>query len=493
MRVVNHLRTHNLRPAQNTPPVEMSFKDQVLEQASQTADSFARTTGTLTGGIAGVSAVALSLGSGVLGGAAIGAAFGAGPGIMFGAIASDGLLDFIGNAFSNAGTFAKIGMLVGGAAMAAGSYTVFETVGRKAGELPGRGLGYLVGAGKGALDHALGVPAPLPAQEKKVTPSQPVEMPKFFTGIAAGISAAGLFSGLAGGAALGATVAGAGKVIWGSAGPAVWTGALVGAAALGTAGLVGGFQLVDGIRGTISTSKAAQRWFATSSLEGDLTRNGMILEEQEQRLQERVEQFDELQKERQGQLQELQTGITSAEHEIEFTRQERPALVEAHAQERLAQESEALPALRQSNQELSSNLGQRQARYEHDLAHMDQAVERRSQELIAEYRREWSAPIDAAEAELIKRQAELARLKSDPAAAEARVIEQATTSIREDIDEAHQTLEPLREERRRVQHQASQDAEATEQMQGEIQTLERETLILKRKVREARKNLPEAS
>jgi len=216
-------------------------------------------TSTVLGGAGGLALATGSLYAGVLGGAVVGSAMGMGAGPVVASLGSSGALDFLGTTFGTAGLAAKAGMVLGGAAMAAGAWGIGTSLGSAVGKPVGALLGAPVGFAQGVWGHMEGA-APTPDQppsaKDKPGPLDLNNMTGATKIMAMGLGGAGLLAGGAGGAILGASVTSAHSLVQGllahnvtlaSITGAAGVGAAVGAAAGALIGGKGGFELAKGV------------------------------------------------------------------------------------------------------------------------------------------------------------------------------------------------------------------------------------------------------
>ena len=146
---------------------------------------------------------------GVLGGAIVGGMLGGGLGPVFGAISGGGALNFIGTSFKTLGIAAKAGVVLGGAAGAAGTWSVGQKLGEVAGKtvafVPGFAAGAIGALGKKAEEMATGENGGDVVQPKPNKPSKPPvkqdlnQMSGIGKTVAAGVGGFGLLAGGMGG------------------------------------------------------------------------------------------------------------------------------------------------------------------------------------------------------------------------------------------------------------------------------------------------------
>ncbi len=243
-----------------TPPPPQE-KVSIGKEALRTAISWGNATGTVTGGATALATTIGGLYMGVLGGAIVGGALGGGLGPVFGAISGNGALGFLSTSFKTLGMAAKAGVVLGGVAGAAGTWSVGQTVGEVAGKavafVPGAVVGAIGAVGKKANEVATGEPgggaAPTPKPPSKPQKTDLNQMGGVAKTIAAGVGGFGMLAGAAGGFVAGAGIASTGSLVNGLlahnvslaniTGAAMFGGA-VGAAAMGVMGAVGGWKLV---------------------------------------------------------------------------------------------------------------------------------------------------------------------------------------------------------------------------------------------------------
>jgi len=242
----------------NPQPPQDSFIQSGGREAMRNAVRWGNATSTVLGGAGALTLATGSLYAGVLGGAVVGSALGMGAGPVVASLGSNGALDFLGTTFGTAGVAAKAGIILGGAAMAAGAWGIGSSLGSAVGKPAGALLGAPVGFAQGIWGHMEGA---TPSAPEKPAPK---EAPKALdlnnmTGatkvMAMGLGGAGLLAGGAGGAILGASVTSAHSLVQGllahnvtlaSITGAAGIGAAVGAAAGAVIGGKGGFELAKG-------------------------------------------------------------------------------------------------------------------------------------------------------------------------------------------------------------------------------------------------------
>lgn len=260
------VRTQNQeapKPGDNNPtPPPPQEKVSIGKEALRTGIAWGNATGTVTGGAVGLATTIGGLYMGVLGGAIVGAALGGGIGPVFGAIGGNGALGFLSTSFQTMGLAAKVGVVLGGAAGAAGSFSVGQKVGEVAGKavmfVPGAAVGAIGALGKKAEEIATGEGqgtgpvAPQPHQPAK--PQDLNKMGGVSKTIAAGIGGFGMLAGAAGGFVAGAGIASTGSLVNGllahnvslaNIGGAAAFGGAIGAVGMGVLGAVGGWKLVQ--------------------------------------------------------------------------------------------------------------------------------------------------------------------------------------------------------------------------------------------------------
>lgn len=247
----------------SAPPVEKE-KVSIGKEALRTGIAWGNATGTVTGGATALATTMGGLYMGVLGGAIVGGALGGGVGPVIGAISGNGALGFLSTSFQTMGLAAKAGIVLGGAAGAAGSWSVGQTLGEVAGKavafVPGAAVGAIGAIGKKAEEMATGeaggdVTGPAPKPSKPPVASRPDlnQMNGIGKTLAAGVGGFGLLAGGAGGFVAGAGIASTGSLVNGLlannvslsniTGAALFGGA-VGGVAMGVLGAVGGWKLV---------------------------------------------------------------------------------------------------------------------------------------------------------------------------------------------------------------------------------------------------------
>ena len=246
-------------PGGNPPPRE-SFMQSGGREAIHNAVRWGNATSTVLGGAGALTLATGSLYAGVLGGAVVGSALGMGAGPVVASLGSSGALDFLGTTFGTAGVVAKAGIVIGGAAMAAGAWGIGSSLGSAVGKPVGALLGAPVGFAQGVWDHMEGAaPAEIPAPKpKEKAPLLDLNNMSGVTKVVAmGLGGAGLLAGGAGGAVLGASVTSAHSLVQGllahnvtlaSISGAAGIGAAVGAAAGALIGGKGGFELAKGVQ-----------------------------------------------------------------------------------------------------------------------------------------------------------------------------------------------------------------------------------------------------
>lgn len=252
-------------PTSSTPPPDEpkeSFAAAGGREAVRNAVRWGNATSTVLGGAGALTLATGSLYAGVLGGAVIGSAMGMGAGPVVASLGSSGALDFLGTTFGTAGLAAKAGMVLGGAAMAAGAWGIGASIGSGVGKPVGAVLGLPVGFAKGVWGHMEGA-TPAKQAEKPVAQGEQAplldlnEMTGATKVMAMGLGGAGLLAGGAGGAILGASVTSTHSLIQGLMAHNVSLTAITGAAGLGAAvgaaagaliGGKGGFELAKGVQ-----------------------------------------------------------------------------------------------------------------------------------------------------------------------------------------------------------------------------------------------------
>lgn len=260
MRALNQPAPTPPAPGGGDPPPPQE-KVSIGKEALRTGIAWGNATGTVTGGAVGLATTIGGLYMGVLGGAIVGGALGGGIGPVLGAVSGHGAMGFLSTSFHTLGTLAKAGVVLGGCAGAAGTWSVGKTLGEVAGKtaafVPGAAWGAISAIGKKANEAATGQPgggvtppAPPPAPPEAVDLNQMSGVGKT---IAAGVGGFGLLAGAAGGFVAGAGIASTGNLINGLlahnvslsnvTGAALFGGG-VGAVAMGVLGAVGGWKLV---------------------------------------------------------------------------------------------------------------------------------------------------------------------------------------------------------------------------------------------------------
>lgn len=263
----------NLLPARSlngpeTPPPppppegpKESFLASGGREAVRNAVRWGNATSTVLGGAGALTLATASLYAGVLGGAVLGSALGLGAGPVVASLGSSGALGFLGTTFGTAGVAAKAGMVVGGAAMAAGAWGLGGSIGSAVGKPVGALLGAPVGFAQGCWDRMEGT---APAQEEAPKAKEKArfldlnDMSGPTKMMAMGLGGAGLIAGGAGGAILGASVTSTHSLVQGLLAHNVTLSAITGAAAVGA--VVGGAAgaLIGG-KGGFVLAKAVQK------------------------------------------------------------------------------------------------------------------------------------------------------------------------------------------------------------------------------------------
>ena len=247
-----------------TPEPQDGFLKTAGREAGRTAVAWGNAMGTVAGGAGALTLTTGALYAGVLGGAVAGSAIGLGVGPVVGALGSSGALNFLGTTFSTAGVAAKAGIILGGAAMAAGAWDVGNSLGNVVGKPVGAILGLPVGFAQGAWSSMEGAaggenevaasPKPKPKKPKAFDLNEMSGVTKAYATVLGG---AGAITGGIGGAVLGASAASATNLVSGLLAQNVSLAALSGAAGVGAAvgGVVG---VVLGGRGGFKLAKNIQ-------------------------------------------------------------------------------------------------------------------------------------------------------------------------------------------------------------------------------------------
>ena len=251
------------KPNENNPtPPPPQEKVSIGKEALRTGIAWGNATGTVTGGAAALTTTIGGLYMGVLGGAIVGAALGGGIGPVFGAIGGHGALGFLSTSFKTLGIAAKAGVVLGGAAGAAGSWSVGQSIGEVGGKavafIPGAAVGALTALGKKAEEAATGQPGGSgPIAPSPKPPAKPTDLNKMggvSKTIAAGVGGFGMLAGAAGGFVAGAGIASTGSLVNGllahnvtlsNITGAAAVGGVAGAVGMGVLGAVGGWKLVQ--------------------------------------------------------------------------------------------------------------------------------------------------------------------------------------------------------------------------------------------------------
>ncbi|MBS2040573.1 hypothetical protein JST97_36640 [bacterium] len=248
-------------PSQPPDPPKESFVHSGGREAVRNAVRWGNATSTVLGGAGALTLATGSLYAGVLGGAVVGSALGLGAGPVVASLGSSGALSFLGTTFTTAGLAAKTGIVLGGAAMAAGAWGIGGSLGSAIGKPVGALLGAPVGFAQGVWGHMEGATPAAPAPAPASAPKPPVLDLNNMSGatkmMAMGIGGMGLLAGGAGGAILGASVASTHNLVQGLLAHNVTLAAITGAAGIGAligagAGAViggkGGFELAKGVQ-----------------------------------------------------------------------------------------------------------------------------------------------------------------------------------------------------------------------------------------------------
>lgn len=273
------IRTQNQTPSPapqggGDPQPPQQEKVSISKEGLRTAISWGNATGTVTGGATALATTIGGLYMGVLGGAIVGGMLGGGLGPVFGAISGGGALNFIGTSFKTLGIAAKAGVVLGGAAGAAGTWSVGQKLGEVAGKtvafVPGFAVGAVGALGKKAEEVATGenggdVVGPKPNKPHKPPAKQDLnQMSGVGKTVAAGIGGFGLLAGGMGGFVAGAGIASTGSLVNGllahnvtlsNITGAAMAGGLVGGIGMGVLGAVGGWKLVKLGQGLINKGK----------------------------------------------------------------------------------------------------------------------------------------------------------------------------------------------------------------------------------------------
>lgn len=242
-------------PEPPTPENNDSFVRAGGREAMRNAVRWGNATSTVLGGAGALAMATGSLYAGVLGGAVIGSAMGLGAGPVVASLSSSGAWNFLGTTFGTAGFAAKAGMVVGGAAMAAGAWGLGSSLGSAVGKPVGALLGAPVGFAQGVWSKMEGAEAPAPEKKSPKKQPEPLDLNRM-TGatkaMAMGIGGLGLLAGGTGGALLGASVTSAHSLVQGllahnvsltAMGGAALAGAAIGGAAGAFIGGKGGFEV----------------------------------------------------------------------------------------------------------------------------------------------------------------------------------------------------------------------------------------------------------
>lgn len=251
-------------PAETAPQPQDGFMKTAGRSAGRTAVAWGNAMGTVAGGAGALTLTTGALYAGVLGGAVAGSAFGLGLGPVVGALGSSGALNFLGNTFSTAGIAAKAGIVLGGAAMAAGAWDIGSALGNAVGKPVGALVGLPVGFAKGAWSSFEGTAG---GTNEASAPAAPRPKPAGFLDLnemsgvtklyATALGGAGLITGGIGGALLGASATSATNLVSGLLAQNVTLASITGAAMVGAA-VGGGLGAVIGGRGGFKLAKTVQ-------------------------------------------------------------------------------------------------------------------------------------------------------------------------------------------------------------------------------------------
>lgn len=247
-------------PSQPQPPQD-GFIRSGGREAVRNAVRWGNATSTVLGGAGALTLATGSLYAGVLGGAVVGSALGMGAGPVVASLGSSGALDFLGTTFGTAGVAAKAGIILGGAAMAAGAWGIGSSLGSAVGKPVGALVGAPVGFAQGMWARMEGATPAAPEKPAPKEAPKPLDLNNM-TGatkvMAMGLGGAGLLAGGAGGAILGASVTSAHSLVQGLLAHNVSLASITGAAGVGAAvGAVAG--AVIGGKGGFELAKGAQK------------------------------------------------------------------------------------------------------------------------------------------------------------------------------------------------------------------------------------------
>lgn len=240
-----------------------SFGTTVKDSALGEARDYYRSVGDITGGMGGLLGVAAGAWTGLAGGAIVGMAAGAAVAAPIATVFSNGGLDFIKTGFQSVGVGGKIGMVAGAVTLAAGGWVMGRKTGQVVGGAIPAAIGLTAGAGKGVLRHLGAEAGALPAKRSETKKDDGEEFGKDEKWLdhTRGITGAiGGFTGVAGGAAIGAVAWAGVETISGIANgnfdigallSAGGTGALIGGGAGLVTGFVGGAQIAKGVQNVV--------------------------------------------------------------------------------------------------------------------------------------------------------------------------------------------------------------------------------------------------
>lgn len=406
------------------------------------------------GGTTGLLGATAGVYAGVLGGAVVGTMFGAGLGPAIASVGSEGVLGFLGTAWTSTKIAAKIGMVVGGAAGVTGGWVL----GKSIGSIPAAATRFI---GKKILGYD-----PDAGQDKKN--SDLIKLKGPLKAIGYGIGGAGLLTGAAGGAIIGGAVAAAGDLTAGllaqgvslsSIAGAAGVGAAVGGGVLGIAGAVGGYKLVNAIRhgitGGVKAVETSQRWIELDEKQNRLTAAEERLSTLRTDLGSNSGAAVANHEDRTRDFDNRDVAVGEANDRVKYKNEHKAELVEKRAQQLYDQTKQGLVDREAGLDRRDNDLKAYDARVKDVEVNIDAHIDRRQNEL-------YTALETKLEGEYTSRRTGLETRDRELDQREANI----PSAVRQKVEAA---LQPLRQELAQRQENARNDERRADQLRVQAQ------------------------
>lgn len=453
-------------PAQSAPPAETpqeptdSFGGRLKKEVGRGLLSAGNDWDLAIGGGTALAVGIASVSAGVIGGALVGAALGGGLGPMVAAATSNGVMGFLGTAWTTTAIGAKVGMVVGAGTGLVGGFALGQTLGG----IPAKGLRW---TGKKMLGQDPD------AGKETGEPKKLVKMTGPLKAVGTVVAGLGALSGGVGGMALGGGITATGTALSGlvsgnfSLGAVVataGTGALIGGGIMLVAGAVGGYMAVKamqkGVTATVDAAHSSAKWMELDEKESRLTGNQQQLDTLAKSLDQARADAQQNHADRTSELDQREDALKTQNERIADKNTRVDELVEKRAQNLYDTTKQGLVEREAGQDNRQTHLESEDARVNAKRADIDRFIDERQNKLYNELETKLEGQYQTRKGQLENRERELDRAQQNIPTVVAEKVEKTLQPLRRDLEDRIQNARRMEGQADNLRNQASADMAA---------------------------------